>query len=187
MRHPRGVTTLDIDPETQTIEDLQVLIFSATEIPPSEQESKLSYWALRLELNCHPHSVKYGYPPRSLPSTVETLSTIPITRGEQIIVTSVPSSSRPANPTPPPSVKAVNETFSAPSPLAAADIPAESSESVALPGRDAGFLQLRVVPDDNSCLFSAIAVVFEGGVEGGKGLRKGVSTHLVLEILLDQL
>jgi ubiquitin thioesterase OTU1 len=69
----------------------------------------------------------------------------------------------------------VNETLSAPSPLCEADIPIESSTSVALPGRDAGFLQMRVVPDDNSCLFSALGVVFEGGVEGGKGLRKGKS------------
>lgn len=49
----------------------------------------------------------------------------------------------------------------------------ESSESVALPGRDAGFLQLRVVPDDNSCLFSSFGVVFEGGVEAAQKLRRG--------------
>jgi hypothetical protein len=48
----------------------------------------------------------------------------------------------------------------------------ESSESVKLPG-DAGFLQLRIVPDDNSCLFSAVGVVFEGGIEAAQKLRKG--------------
>ncbi|CAD6589595.1 MAG: ubiquitin-specific protease otu1, partial [Tremellales sp. Tagirdzhanova-0007] len=160
LRHPRGVTTLDIDPETQTIEDLKVLVFSATEIPPNEQE------------------IKYGYPPKTLPNTSDTLATIPITRGEQIIVVSVPAPSKPpfsTASTPAPSLKAINETLSAPSPLAEADIPIESSDSIALPGRDAGFIQLRIVPDDNSCLFSAIGVVFEGGVEGGEGLRNVVA------------
>jgi len=52
-------------------------------------------------------------------------------------------------------------------------MPLEGTESVPVPGRDAGYLQLRVVPDDNSCLFSAVGVVFEGGVQGGQGLRKG--------------
>jgi len=76
----------------------------------------------------------------------------------------------------------MNEILSAPSPprpespLGPADIPLEGNESLAVPGRDAGYLQLRVVPDDNSCLFSAVAIVFEGGIEGGASLRKG-TTH----------
>jgi ubiquitin thioesterase OTU1 len=41
---------------------------------------------------------------------------------------------------------------------------------VELPG-DNGFLELRVVPDDNSCLFSAVGVVFEGGIEAAGKLR----------------
>ena len=43
LRHPRGVTTLDVDPEYQTIDDLKVLIFSASEISPAEQESMSVY------------------------------------------------------------------------------------------------------------------------------------------------
>jgi ubiquitin thioesterase OTU1 len=43
---------------------------------------------------------------------------------------------------------------------------------VALPGRDAGYLQLRVVADDNSCMFSALGVVFEGGVEAAGKMRR---------------
>ncbi|OCF35110.1 ubiquitin thioesterase OTU1 [Kwoniella heveanensis BCC8398] len=148
--------------------------------------------------------VKYSYPPKPLPETTGTLSTIPITKGEQIIVTSNPSLHNisavtstslapPAStsrseqpPTPAPSVKAFNDAISAPtpivqpqrrpdSPLAQNDIPVESSESVALPGRDAGYLQLRVVPDDNSCLFSAVGVVFEGEIEAAQRLRKVVA------------
>jgi len=41
VRHPRGVTTLDVDPSSQTVDDLKVLIFTATEIPPNEQGSML--------------------------------------------------------------------------------------------------------------------------------------------------
>ena len=51
------------------------------------------------------------------------------------------------------------------------ETPAESSHSVRVPG-DGGFLQLRVVPDDNSCLFSAVALVFEGGIESAQQIRK---------------
>ncbi|WVF69019.1 hypothetical protein IAT40_003793 [Kwoniella sp. CBS 6097] len=192
LRAPRGVSTLTFDPTVTTIDDLKVLIFSNTEIPPSEQE------------------IKYSYPPKPLPETTGTLSTIPITKGEQIIVTSNPglslsqstnaasastsSSTSTSTPTPAPSVKAFNDTISAPTPfvqsqpqsqsqaqrrpdstLAQNDIPVESSNSVALPGRDAGYLQLRVVPDDNSCLFSAVGVVFEGGIEAAQKLRKVVA------------
>jgi len=41
---------------------------------------------------------------------------------------------------------------------------------VKLPG-DNGFLELRVVPDDNSCLFSAIGVVFLEGIDSAQELR----------------
>ncbi|KAI5452151.1 ubiquitin-specific protease otu1 [Naganishia albida] len=81
LRHPRGVTTLHIEPET-TYEELQIMIFSATEIPLDAQE------------------LKFGYPPKAFPSTVTSnphakLSLIPITKGEQIMVTEhAPSSSR---------------------------------------------------------------------------------------------
>jgi ubiquitin thioesterase OTU1 len=43
--------------------------------------------------------------------------------------------------------------------------------AVLLPG-DAGTLELRKVPDDNACLFSAVGLVFEGGIEGANCLRK---------------
>jgi ubiquitin thioesterase OTU1 len=49
----------------------------------------------------------------------------------------------------------------------------EGTTSVELPG-DNGFLELRVVPDDNSCLFSAIGVVFLGGIEIAGDLRRVV-------------
>ena len=130
--------------------------------------------------------MKFGYPPKPLPITDGVLSSIPITKGEQIIVTSVPASEPSSDPAPA-SLKQLNETLSAPSPHSAQArtpvIPGStsqgsSSESVRLPGRDAGFLQLRVVPDDNSCLFSAIGVVFNGGIEAAGNIRRIVADEI---------
>ncbi|GMK57307.1 hypothetical protein CspeluHIS016_0401410 [Cutaneotrichosporon spelunceum] len=171
LRHPRGVTTIEVDPETQGVHDLKVVIFSSTEIPPSEQE------------------IKFGYPPKPLPETAGRLASIPITRGEQLIVTAVPHILRSPKRQRRLSVKELDAELSAPqpprapapvaeSPLAANDMPLEAAESVALPGRDAGFLQLRIVPDDNSCLFSAVSVVFEGGIDAAQKLRKVVADAL---------
>lgn len=41
LRHPGGVTTLDVDPETTTIGELKMMIFSTAEIQPEEQEGKV--------------------------------------------------------------------------------------------------------------------------------------------------
>lgn len=152
-----------------------MLIFSATEIPPSQQDSESTRsptWSLR---DAEVGAVKFGYPPKPLPATSGLLSSIPITRGEQVIVTSAPSAAAPSSrpePTPPPSIKPLNQTLSAPTPPSAANEVEVGEESVALPG-DAGYLQLRVVPDDNSCLFSALGVIFEGGIESAQKLRRG--------------
>jgi ubiquitin thioesterase OTU1 len=126
-------------------------------------------------------AVKYGYPPKSITAAGSVLlSTIPITKGEQIIVThqleqasssAVPAKA-PATTTPAPSVKLQDAAVSAPTPPQAG--PSSKGDSVTLPG-DAGTLELRVVPDDNSCLFSAIGVIFEGGIKGGQELRRGES------------
>lgn len=149
--------------------------------------------------------VKYSYPPKPLPSISagQYLSSIPITKGEQLIVTAVkpsPAASTPSifggSSTPAPSVKHLNESLSAPNRLtpasqigSAAGSPYASTHgpsagrgvksgeggrvAILLPG-DAGSLELRKVPDDNACLFSAVGLVFEGGIEGANGLRQVV-------------
>ncbi|RSH88513.1 ubiquitin-specific protease otu1 [Apiotrichum porosum] len=171
LRHPRGVTTISVDPDTTGIADLKTVIFSHTEIPPSQQE------------------ISYGYPPKKLPDTAGRLASIPITKGEQLIVTALPPKSPLRRRRP--SVKELDEQLSAPlpprdrgapeavveSPLAEGDIPVEPKETIKMPG-DAGHLQLRVVPDDNSCLFSAIGVVFEGGISAAQKLRTVVANAI---------
>jgi ubiquitin thioesterase OTU1 len=130
-------------------------------------------------------TVKYSYPPKPLLGS-GYLSSIPITKGEQLIISisttpiSAPIPSRIT--TPAPSIKATNEKLSAPSrltPQPASQAPTPTPkpttetnkpDSVELPGGN-GFLELRVVPDDNSCLFSAIGVVFLGGIESAGDLR----------------
>lgn len=81
-----------------------------------------------------------------------------------------------------PSVKELDAELSAPrsppvrvrdSPLMENEIPLETKDSVQVKGHDAGYVQLRIVPDDNSCLFSSVAVVFEGGMDKAQELRKG--------------
>ena len=38
LRHPKGVTTIQVDFTNATVQDLQQEIFAATEIPPSQQD-----------------------------------------------------------------------------------------------------------------------------------------------------
>lgn len=39
LRHPKGVTTLQVDLDNASVQDLQQQIFEASEILPSQQES----------------------------------------------------------------------------------------------------------------------------------------------------
>ena len=41
LRHPTGISTLQIDLDTATVQDLLQAIFSASEIPPSAQDRAL--------------------------------------------------------------------------------------------------------------------------------------------------
>ena len=232
--------------------------------------------ASRLTL-LHPSLVKYGYPPKPIPANTAKVSSIPITRGEQIIVTErrppPPRASRgspirsPAphppeppkgnifetaptpkstistathTPTPAPSVPrtiipspyaypgtgpasaastttttAITATATgtqpslvvpankpplgssplAPSSAAAGAGAGAERQAAAPPGTvtastfpstetptsvplaDGASLIHRIVPDDNSCLFSAIALVFRGGYDDAvvRELREGES------------
>ena len=42
LRHPSGVTTIQVDFDNATVGDLQRLIFRASEISPAQQESKFT-------------------------------------------------------------------------------------------------------------------------------------------------
>lgn len=42
LRHPKGVSTLQLDTESATVQDLLQAIFAVSEIPPSAQDRTLS-------------------------------------------------------------------------------------------------------------------------------------------------
>ena len=51
LRHPGGVSTLQLDFDSMTVQDLQQEVFTASQILPSEQECTfdLTYHALKLK------------------------------------------------------------------------------------------------------------------------------------------
>ncbi|KAG9001291.1 ubiquitin-specific protease otu1 [Tulasnella sp. 427] len=158
LRHPKGVSTVTVNPEAP-ITELQQAIFSNTEISPSQQE------------------LKTGYPPK--PLVVESrlpISSLGLKNGDQLIV----SANATAKPTVSTSVAnqasaAGRQTpnFSAPALQPRVDPRQEKSSDVSVQTPD-GTLVHRVVPDDNSCLFSSIGLVFEQDMNVVSRLRQVV-------------
>jgi len=164
LRGPKGISTVQVDLDA-TIADLQQTIFSATEIPPSLQDLKM------------------GYPPAPL-TLIPSLpaSSLNLKRGEQLIVSAASGemgSSRSIQTLLPqaPQLPPTQDLSDSVSPLIPASaktpqLPAEAADFVNV---DGGVLVLRVVPDDNSCLFSSVAVVFEQDVKAAPRLRQVVA------------
>jgi len=157
LRHPKGVSSLDINPE-DPITELQQTIFSMTEIAPSSQE------------------LKVGYPPQSMVAIPSLpISSLGLRNGDQLIVVassnqtartaSVPQKVDQSNPNKP------NVSVPAFEPKRQSRKEAKSPEQVSIPD---GFLVHRVVPDDNSCLFSSIGILFEQDMKAAPRLRKVV-------------
>ncbi|KAF8843550.1 OTU-domain-containing protein [Paxillus ammoniavirescens] len=150
VRHPKGVTTLQLDFDVLTVQDLQQQIFGVSEIPPSQQE------------------IKSGYPPQTLTLIPELpLSSLGLKAGEQIIVNrTVSSPSR----GPPPSTASrappapARQPAARPTNTGPASVPTSS-----------GVLVHRVVPDDNSCLFSSVALIFEQDITKAQKIRQIVA------------
>ncbi|RXW22319.1 hypothetical protein EST38_g3511 [Candolleomyces aberdarensis] len=172
LRHPKGVSTIQIplDQEDYTVQDLLQEIYKATEILPSRQ------------------SLKTGYPPRPLTLVPELpLSSLDLKSGEQLIVQEdAPSSSRGTESaaaatssaravarSPP---RSATRPAAPPAPAPASREPAQSSSSKKeFVEVDGGYLVHRVVPDDNSCLFSSLALIFEQSMTKAQQLRKTVA------------
>ncbi|XP_006457987.1 hypothetical protein AGABI2DRAFT_148501 [Agaricus bisporus var. bisporus H97] len=167
LRHPEGVSTLQIplNDDTFTVLDFQQLIYTTTKILPSRQ------------------AIKTGYPPQSLTLIPELpYSSLGIMKGDQIIVSENSSSA--------PSHAPVQAPFDA-APILASREPSRVSTTQANPisnpvpenlagpdfvdTADGNVLVHRVVPDDNSCLFSATALIFEQSISKAQDLRKIVA------------
>ncbi|KAF5315576.1 hypothetical protein D9611_004851 [Ephemerocybe angulata] len=176
LRHPKGVSTIQIplDSDSYTVQDLLQEIYKATEILPSHQ------------------NLKTGYPPRSLTLVPELpLGSLDLKSGEQLIVQEVaPTSSRgtdsaaaaAASRSPPrPTASRPAQAPVASRPASAAPAPAPRTPAPEKSGKpesvevDGGYLIHRVVPDDNSCLFSSLSLLFEQSITKAPELRKIVA------------
>jgi len=170
LRHPKGVSTIQVavDRDDFTVQDLQQEIYAACGILPSLQH------------------LKSGYPPRTLAIVPELpLSSLGLQAGEQLIVSENPDLSR--KPASASSVVNVptSTTSSRPPPSAARSSTLNAATSVpaqpSAPGvpdhveTGGGVLLHRIVPDDNSCLFSSVALIFEQDITKAPELRKIVA------------
>jgi ubiquitin thioesterase OTU1 len=202
LRHPNGVSTIQIDLESATVQDLLQEIYKITEILPSQQDGA-SATPRSSESTLTHFSVKSGYPPKSLALIPELpISSLGLSKGEQLIVNqngggpnTRSAQTRSATGIPDPGV--------APQPRARASAPDQpttnEADSVETEG---GYLVHRVchsrsvprcrvadrsaqiVPDDNSCLFSSVAIVFEQNIAKAQEIRKSASSHCWMELPL---
>ncbi|KAG6860407.1 hypothetical protein C0995_011526 [Termitomyces sp. Mi166 len=174
LRHPSGVSTIQValDRSDFTVQDLQQEIYVVTQILPSRQ------------------SLKAGYPPHSLTLIPELpVESLGLKAGEQIIVAELPDVAASSAPVPPISNRSTEDSrlstgsspfeFSAPGsfpPLSLTHRPAPSQSSGPdYVETDGGILIHRIIPDDNSCLFSAVAILFEQSIEKAPEMRKIVA------------
>ncbi|KAF4614470.1 hypothetical protein D9613_002684 [Agrocybe pediades] len=171
LRHPNGVSSVRVSLEDDfSVQDLQQEILAVTGILPSRQ------------------ILKIGYPPRSLTLIPELpVSSLGIQKGDQLIVNEgpepAPSISAPPITTnlPPPTQAAVPPPASAAPvqrPQASVVSPTSPSASPSGPDSvevDGSFLIHRIVPDDNSCLFTSVAIVFEQSMSKAPEMRKIVA------------
>ena len=196
LRHPKGVATIQIDLESATVQDLLQEIYKITEILPSHQDGMpATFDPPRLTLMCV--VVKVGYPPKSLTLIPELpISSLGLSKGEQLIVN---QNSRGSN------AKSTTGTSSpgivpqpSPRPPAPAQPTANEPDSVETEGgylvhtvRPCTSLRCRVadltgqvVPDDNSCLFSSVAIVFEQNIGKAQDIRKSALNCSLIKLIL---
>ncbi|KAI6132151.1 hypothetical protein EDD16DRAFT_1689264 [Pisolithus croceorrhizus] len=141
LRHPQGAT----------VGDLQQQIFSASQIPPSQQE------------------IKSGYPPRSLTVIPELpLSNNSKSKSDRSYSA---SANRLAGTTVP-----TSGSFSPPAPQSVTT--SSSTGPAYVETSESSVLVHRVVPDDNSCLFSSVALIFEQDITKAQKMRQIVANGI---------
>ncbi|KAI6138851.1 hypothetical protein EDD17DRAFT_1805999 [Pisolithus thermaeus] len=159
LRHPQGVSTLQLDFDSATVGDLQQQIFSASQIPPSQQE------------------IKSGYPPRSLTVIPELpLSSLGLKPGEQIIVNQRAIAATVQAPTAGRTTVPISGSFSPPAPQSVTT--SSSTGPAYVETSESSVLVHRVVPDDNSCLFSSVALIFEQDITKAQKMRQIVANGI---------
>ncbi|KAF8077818.1 hypothetical protein FPV67DRAFT_1775176 [Lyophyllum atratum] len=173
LRHPSGVTTIQValDRDDFTVQDLQQEIYASTKILPSRQ------------------NLKAGYPPHDLTIIPELpIDSLGLKPGEQIIVSELPDNAAAVAPRPdriatsptPTSNASYSSSPAEPRPSVPFPLPTSRSAPLQPSGPDyveteGGVLIHRIVPDDNSCLFSAVALLFEQSIDKAPEIRKIVA------------
>ncbi|CAK5264917.1 unnamed protein product [Mycena citricolor] len=194
VRHPKGVSTIQVPldrddftvqgrsqvsdpnpcspPNTRALArstDLQQEILKVSDILPSRQ------------------LVKGGYPPRTLTLIPELpVTSLGLASGEQLIVSEDAGSGPASVPSRPTTSPFLNPTTTNPSsavpPPPAVRRPsapkAAASDAPDAVETDGSYLVHRVVPDDNSCLFSSVALVFEQDIKKAPKLREVVANGI---------
>jgi ubiquitin thioesterase OTU1 len=159
LRHPKGVSTIEIDLESGKVSDLLQAVFSCTDIPPTLQELKI------------------GYPPQPLTLVASLpIDSLGLKRGDQLTVTVASGGPQAATVSPEASVTRQSTT-----PLAALAslTKGDRAEPADYVHTSDGVLMLRVVPDDNSCLFSAVGLIFEQSMDVAPKLRQLVADTIL--------
>ncbi|KIY43494.1 OTU-domain-containing protein [Fistulina hepatica ATCC 64428] len=170
VHHPQGIATVELpDGDDVTVLDLQNKIHEVTGIVPPAQ------------------ILKSGYPPRTLVLVPELpLSSLGLSPREKIVVSEDPHASHsPSVPSPrlstttsePPSLPPLSTRpavtpRSPPRPQPVSQPVPPSSGGPDYVDTDSGVLVHRVVPDDNSCLFSSVALVFDQDITHAQKFRK---------------
>lgn len=181
IRGPQGVSTVSIE-DTATWGELKAAISSSTSVPEFD--------------------VKYGYPPKPLDTTSIDAATklfnleIPL-NGEQLTIVPVNLQAALSNPLAsgnhPPAAPNLPSTHTGPPKHQAGDFPSEGADQplnltrkkhdsldsdppmIPVPSLD-GQLVLRVMPDDNSCMFRALSsAVLGSALDGMTELRSVVA------------
>ncbi|KAI0094121.1 hypothetical protein BDY19DRAFT_981765 [Irpex rosettiformis] len=161
LRHPKGAKVYDLHQE----------IFAVTEIPPSLQESADSLF-----------KSSGGYPPHGLTLIPELpIESLGLKQGEQLIVAQNAEASRAHRPAATAQAGVGDSPAGPMTGLTASQVPDSISPSPGPSGPDyvlteGRYLVHRIVPDDNSCLFSSVAFVFEQSISKASEIRKNPSS-----------
>lgn len=162
FRHPNGIGTLDVNPN-DTLATLKAAISEQIALPPGK--------AIQLSV---------GYPPKPHNDDTATIVDSGIGNGDLVIVnisnaavSSPPSSQTQTSQT---RLKANDNTGNnMPSELSSAFTKA-SAESVEL---DGGYLVLREMKDDNSCLFRSVGYALNRDIDRSQELREVVAASIL--------
>jgi len=165
IRHPKGVSTLQLDIESATVQDLLQAIYTVSDIPPSAQD------------------LKAGYPPRPLTAVIPELplASLGLAPGDQLIVNQKSGSAAPPGVTSSTAPSLPRAVVNPPASLPTLSSNAAQTSSATGKGGpdyvevDGGYLVHRIVPDDNSCMFASVALVFEQDMRKASAIRQVVA------------